>query len=589
MSQQQTYMIPTSTKEMNALGWEQADIILISGDAYVDHPAFGVAVLARMLQQYGYKVAVIPQPNWKDDLRDFKKLGKPRLFFGVSAGNMDSMVNHYTANRRLRSDDAYTPGGKAGFRPDYATSVYAEILKSIFPDSPVIIGGIEASMRRFTHYDYWQDKLIKGIMADTEADMLICGMSEYPLVKIAEAMHNGAGISDLTDIPQTQILLEKLPEEVDTIQLNDHQECMKSARAFADNFVAIERNANSLEAGVIAQPVDGKWLFTNPPEKLLSAKKLDKIYDLPYTRIPHPRYKGKGDIPAYQMIRHSVNIHRGCFGGCAFCTIAAHQGKWVQSRSVKSVTKEINKIIEMPDYKGYISDLGGPSANMYGMKPVDMNICRKCKRPSCIDPIICKNLNTDHKPMTELYKRVRKNPKIKQVTIGSGIRYDLIFNAPEKYQAQAHEYFRELVKYHVAGRLKVAPEHTERKVLKWMRKPDFHLFEEMYDLFHKINREEGKNQQLIPYFISGHPGCDLQDMDKLVRQTKDLNLLTEQVQDFTPTPMTLATVMYYTGIHPYTGEKVHVPKGQEKLEQRKILSRDNKSRGKDFSGKRKKK
>ncbi|MFW6019391.1 MAG: YgiQ family radical SAM protein [Bacteroidales bacterium] len=589
MSHNANYIIPTSAKEMKALGWEQADVILISGDAYVDHPAFGVAVLARMLQHYGYKVAIIPQPNWKDDLRDFKKLGKPRLFFGVSAGNMDSMVNHYTANRRLRSDDAYTAGGNAGFRPDYATIVYSNILKELFPDTPVIIGGIEASMRRFTHYDYWQNKLKKGILADTNADMLIYGMSEYPLIKVSEALHNHADISDIADIPQTQLLLKELPEGIDIVRLHDHKKCMNSTKAFADNFVMIEQNANSLDAGVIAQPVDGKWLYTNPPEKLLSPKKLDRIYDLPYTRMPHPRYKGKGDIPAYQMIRHSVNIHRGCFGGCAFCTIAAHQGKWIQSRSAKSVTKEATKITEMPDFKGYISDLGGPSANMYGMIPVDMNICRKCRRPSCIYPTICKNLNTDHKPMTELYSRVRKNPKVKQVTIGSGIRYDLIFNSPEKYRQKAYEYFRELVKYHISGRLKVAPEHTESKVLKWMRKPNFSVFEEMYEMFHKINKEEGKHQQLIPYFISSHPGCELQDMDKLARRTKDLNLLIEQVQDFTPTPMTLATVMYFTGIHPYTGDEIYVPKGKEKQQQRNVFFEKKVSIENKLAGKKRKK
>ena len=587
MSQQENYMIPTGAKEMKALGWEQADVILISGDAYVDHPAFGVAVLARMLQHSDFKVAVIPQPNWKDDLRDFRKLGVPRLFFGVSAGNMDSMVNHYTANRRLRSDDAYTPGGKAGFRPDYATRVYTNILKDLFPDTPVIIGGIEASMRRFTHYDYWQDNLKKGILADTRADMLIYGMSEYPLLKVTEAVHNGWDISELRDIPQTQILLDELPGDIDTIRLNDHQSCLESKKIFAEKFVQIERNANSPEAGILVQPVDNKWLYTNPPEKLLSSKKLDRIYDLPYTRMPHPRYKGKEDIPAYMMIRHSVNIHRGCFGGCAFCTIAAHQGKWVQSRSVKSVTREVNKVTEMADFKGYISDLGGPSANMYAMNPVDMNVCRKCNRPSCIYPVICKNLNTDHKPITELYRKVRKNPEVKKVTIGSGIRYDLIFSSSQKYREQADEYFRELVKHHVSGRLKVAPEHTEKNVLKHMRKPDFHLFEEMYEKFHQINKEEGKKQQLVPYFISSHPGCKLQDMKKLEQRTQNMNLVMDQIQDFTPTPMTLATVMYYTGMHPYTGEKIYVPDGKEKIEQRGYFFQNNKKQKKNSNRKNK--
>lgn len=564
--------MPTTAKEMKALGWKQADVILISGDALVDHPAFGAAVLARMLQAYGFKVAVIPQPNWQDDLRDFKKLGAPRLFFGVSAGNMDSMVNHYTANRRLRSDDAYTPGGKAGFRPDYATVVYADILKMLFPETAVVLGGIEASMRRFTHYDYWQDKLLPGILAQTKADMLVYGMAEYPLLQLAEAMRQGKAMTELLDIPQTQILLKNMPMQ-EAIMLNSHEECMKNKKAFAANFVQIEQNANSLEAKPVIQPLNDKFLYTNPPAKLLSPKKLDRIYDLPYTRMPHPKYKGKGEIPAYQMIRHSVNIHRGCFGGCAFCTIVAHQGKWIQSRSPKSISKEVNRITEMPDFKGHITDLGGPSANMYSMKPIDLNICRKCKRPSCIHPKVCKNLNTDHSPLSDVYRRVRENPRVKQVTVGSGIRYDLILGSNEKYSRQARDYFRDLVKYHVSGRLKVAPEHTEPHVLRRMRKPDFSMFEELYRQFEQINNKESKRQQMIPYFISSHPGCGLEDMGKLARRTKRLNLITDQIQDFTPTPMTLATVMYYTGMDPYTGEKIHVAKGKEKPEQRKFFFR----------------
>lgn len=571
MDNSNTYMFPTTAKEMQSLGWKQADIILFSGDAFVDHPAFGTAVLARILQFYGYKVAVIPQPNWRDDLRDFSKMGKPRLFFGVSAGNMDSMVNHYTANKRLRSDDAYTAGGKAGFRPDYPTIVYSNIIKKMFPEIPVVIGGIEASMRRFTHYDYWKDKLLPGILIDSQADILIYGMAEYPIVKLADELSKGWEIDQISDIPQTQILAEYPAHFDDYLQLNSHKECLSDKKAFASNFVAIEQNANSLEAKPVIQQVNDWWLITNPPEKILSTKKLDRVYDLPYTRLPHPRYQKKGDIPAYQMIRHSVNIHRGCFGGCAFCTIATHQGKWIQSRSNKSISKEVNKITLMPDFKGHITDLGGPSANMYGMRPVDMNICRKCNRPSCIYPSICKNLNTDHTPLIELYQRMRKNQKIKTITIGSGIRYDLIFRSGEKYKKQAEAYFHELIKHHVSGRLKVAPEHTEQNVLKKMRKPDFSLFEEMHQKFEQINNELNLNQQLIPYFISSHPACSMYDMQQLIRRTKKLKLITDQMQDFTPTPMTLATVMYYTELDPYTGENVHIAKGIEKIKQRKKL------------------
>lgn len=564
-------MFPTTAKEMQSLGWKQADIILFSGDAFVDHPAFGTAVLARILQFYGYKVAVIPQPNWRDDLRDFSKMGKPRLFFGVSAGNMDSMVNHYTANKRLRSDDAYTAGGKAGFRPDYPTIVYSNIIKKMFPEIPVVIGGIEASMRRFTHYDYWKDKLLPGILIDSQADILIYGMAEYPIVKLANELSKGWEIDQISDIPQTQILAEYPAHFDDYLQLNSHKECLSDKKAFASNFVAIEQNANSLEAKPVIQQVNDWWLITNPPEKILSTKKLDRVYDLPYTRLPHPRYQKKGDIPAYQMIRHSVNIHRGCFGGCSFCTIATHQGKWIQSRSNKSISKEVNKITQMPDFKGHITDLGGPSANMYGMQPIDMNICRKCNRPSCIYPSVCRNLNTDHTPLIELYQRMRKNQKIKNITIGSGIRYDLIFKSKDKYKRQADVYFRELIKHHVSGRLKVAPEHTEQNVLKKMRKPDFSLFEEMHRRFEQINNELNLNQQLIPYFISSHPACSMYDMQQLIRRTKKLKLITDQMQDFTPTPMTLATVMYYTELDPYTGEKVHIAKGIEKIKQRKKL------------------
>ncbi|MFO8054048.1 MAG: YgiQ family radical SAM protein [Bacteroidales bacterium] len=568
MDDSKLYMIPTSRKEMNALGWAQADVILFSGDAYVDHPSFGIAVLARMLQAYGYKVALVPQPNWQDDLRDFKKLGQPRLFFGVSAGNMDSMVNHYTANRRLRSDDAYTPGGRAGQRPDYAAMVYARILKEMFPEVPLVIGGIEASMRRFTHYDYWQDALRPGILPESKADILIFGMAEYPLLSVAEAIKRGAPRAQLMKIPQTQFLCQNLPETTPMLFLNSHEDCLQDKKAFAENFVQFEHNANAVQELPVAQKTGGYWLYTNPSMPALSCAKLDKIYDLPYTRKPHPRYKGKPEIPAYQMIRHSVNSHRGCFGGCAFCTIVAQQGKWIQSRSLKSIRREVNKISQMDDFRGHITDLGGPSANMYRMKPVDMNVCRNCSRLSCIYPSICKNLNIDHKPLIDVYQQLMKNPEVKQLTIGSGIRHDLIFGAKGKYREPALQYFRLLVSKHVSGRLKVAPEHTEKHVLKRMRKPGFELFEQMKVAFDQINRETGKNQQLIPYFISGYPGCTISDMINLVKRSRRLKLIMDQMQDFTPTPMTLATVIYYTGTDPYTGEKVHVPGANEKRKQR---------------------
>lgn len=555
---------------MQALGWDQADVILVSGDAFVDHPAFGAAVLARMLQSDGFRVAVVPQPNWQDDLRDFKKLGAPRLFFGVTAGNMDSMVNHYTANKRLRSDDAYTAGGKAGSRPDDATIVYSKIIRKLFPEKPIFIGGIEASMRRFTHYDYWQDQLRKGILADSQADLLFFGMAEYPLLYAAQHLRSGEDLSSLKKINQVQYLSDVKPD--DAILLHSHEECLKSKKAFAENFVLFERNANTYEGKTIAQQTGDKWVVANPQSKPLTEKKLDKVYNLPYTREPHPRYQNKGEIPAFSMIQHSVNIHRGCFGGCAFCTIAAHQGKWISSRSEKSIQKEISKIAASDNFKGHLSDLGGPSANMYRMHGIDMNRCKKCKRPSCIFPAVCDNLNTSHEPLTNLYAKVRKNHQVKRVSIGSGIRYDLIFGGQKKYRETGEKYLEDLVTHHVSGRLKVAPEHTQDNVLKIMRKPSFKQFHQLKKQFSEINRKHGIKQQLIPYFISSHPGCTIPDMISLSAETNQNDLITDQVQDFTPTPMTLATVMFYTGLDPYSGEELFVAKSKaEKLAQRKYF------------------
>lgn len=565
------YMIPTTRKEMEDLGWKQADIILFTGDAFVDHPAFGVAVLARMLQSDGFKVAVVPQPNWRDDLRDFKKMGAPKYFFGVSAGNMDSMVNHYTANRRLRSDDAYTPGGRAGQRPDYPTIVYTKALKNLFPDSPVIIGGIEASMRRFTHYDYWKNQLLPGILQQSKADLLMYGMSEYILLYAAQYLRKQEPFEMLYTLPQVQYLTAVKPDgEVQL--LHSHEDCLASKEKFAENFVHFERAANLYDGMKLAQQVGEEWLVANAHSTPLTEKKIDKVYNLPYTRKPHPKYHHKDEIPAYNMICHSVNIHRGCFGGCAFCTIAAHQGKWIASRSEKSVLKELEKITQMDDFKGHITDIGGPSANMYKMSGKDLNICKRCKRPSCIFPNVCKNLNTDHTAMVNLYGKARNKYNIKRISIGSGVRYDLIQHAHPENRAAAETYLEDLVRYHVSGRLKVAPEHTQDKVLNIMRKPGFGLFVDLKKRFDQINKKYGMNQQLIPYFISSHPGCEVKDMVHLAAESRKHDLITDQVQDFTPTPMTLATVMYYSGIDPYSHEKVYVAKDREaKLAQRKYF------------------
>lgn len=568
--------LPITKKESDLRGWDELDIVLISGDAYVDHPSFGAAVIGRTLEREGYRVAIIPQPNWRDDLRDFKKFGKPRLFFGVSAGCMDSMVNHYTANKRLRSNDAYTPGGEAGFRPDYATTVYSKILKQLYPDVPIVIGGIESSLRRVTHYDYWSDSLKPSILVDSQADMGVYGMGELANIEIAKALSEGKKIDEITNIPQT-FFLKKKSQPVDSewqdIRLVSHEVCLKDKRLYASNFKHIEEESNKKHAARLVQDVGNQTLYINPPYPTYTTEQIDAAYDLPYTRMPHPKYAKRGPIPAYEMIRHSVNIHRGCFGGCAFCTISAHQGKFVASRSKESILKEVEKVTQMPDFKGYISDLGGPSANMYRMHGKDESLCEKCARPTCIQPNICKNLNTDHHPLIELYKEVDKMPNIKKVTIGSGIRYDLFLtNDDPDGRLGYDEYFEQLMRRHVSGRLKVAPEQVSDNVLRLMRKPPFSLFNKLKKRFDQVNDKYHLNQQLIPYFISSHPACTLMDMAELAVKTKDLGYHLEQVQDFTPTPMTLATEIYYSGYDPYTLKPVFVAKNkEEKLAQQRFF------------------
>lgn len=572
-----TLYLPTSVKEMKAIGWERPDIVLFSGDAYVDHPSFGAAVIGRTLQAAGYKVAVVPQPNWQDDLRDFKKFGAPRLFFGVSAGAMDSMVNHYTANRRRRSDDAYTPGGRHGARPDYPTIVYSRILKELFPDTPVIAGGIEASLRRLSHYDYWQDRLRPSILADTAADIIVYGMGEKPVVELARRVERGDKISEIIDMEQTVVRMpeEAIPSQsIDTdIVLHSFSECMNDKRCQAENFKHIEQQSNRMHGATLWQLHDDFAVKVNPMLPPMTTEEVDASFDLPYTRLPHPRYFGK-TIPAYEMIRHSVCMHRGCFGGCAFCTISAHQGKFIASRSKESILREVKQVTAMPDFKGYISDLGGPSANMWGMHGKNTDLCSKCLRPSCLHPAVCPNLNTDHSALLDIYRSVDSLPGVKKSFIGSGVRYDLSMHRTGNRDTDAanRRYNEELIERHVCGRLKVAPEHTEDNVLALMRKPSFALFYDFKKIFDDVNRRCGMKQQLIPYFISSHPGCHEADMAKLAVKTKELNMHLEQVQDFTPTPMTLATEIYYTGIHPYTGEKVFcATRPEEKLAQRQYF------------------
>jgi len=557
------HFLPVTREEIDRLGWDQPDIILVTGDAYVDHPSFGAAVMARVAEHHGMRVAVLPQPNWRDDLRDFRKLGAPRYFFGVTAGAMDSMVNHYTPRRRKRSDDAYTPGGRAGYRPDMPSVVYTQILKQLFPAVPVLLGGVEASMRRFSHYDYWQNKVRPSILVESGADMLIYGMGEQPFIRILELLARGVPFHSLHNILQTAFVLddrEALPalKDYGETVLPSHEACAASKRSFADAFLITEDASNSWKPDRLIQPHGSKRVVVNPPFPPPDNELADMPYDLPYTRLPHPKYKNKPPIPAWEMIRFSVNVHRGCFGGCSFCAIAAHQGKYIVSRSEQSVIKELEKIAGMPGFKGHVSDLGGPTANMYRMGGKDLSLCKKCRRPSCIYPGICKNLDYDHYPLMQLYDRALKVPGIKRITIGSGVRYDMLVGRPagETKKYGLVEYTRRLVSRHVSGRLKIAPEHTEANVLKTMRKPGFSSFELFYSQFRKICSDEGLPYQLIPYFISGHPGSTTADMEGLAKVIRKLGLKPEQVQEFTPSPMTLATTMYYTGFDPRTGEKV---------------------------------
>ena len=574
---QLTDFLPTTKKECQLRGWDQLDVILFSGDAYVDHPSFGVAVIGRMLEAAGYRVAIVPQPDWHGDYRDFKKLGKPTLFFGISPGCMDSMVNKYTANKRLRHEDAYSPDGRHDCRPEYPTIVYTKILKQLYPDIPVVLGGIEASMRRLTHYDYWQDKLQKCILCDAGADMILYGMGAKSVLTLCERLSAGEQIQHIHDIPQTVYLAQKDDIEggiqEDDILLNSHEECVQNKKAQAENFKHIEEESNKIHAQRLIQEVDHQYAVVNPPYPTLTTNEIDAYYDLPYTRVPHLKYKGKR-IPAYEMIKFSVNIHQGCFGGCAFCTISAHQGKFVACRSKESILSEVKKVIDMPDFKGYLSDLGGPSANMYGMSGKNHKACKHCKRPSCIHPQICPNLNTDHSKLLEIYHAVDALPGIKKSFVSSGVRYDLLLHTSKdaKTNEAAQRYTRELIRNHVCGRLKVAPEHTSDHVLQLMRKPSFKQFEQFKQLFDKINQEENLKQQLIPYFISSHPGCHAADMADLAVKTKKLNFQLEQVQDFTPTPMTVSTETWYTGYDPYTLEPVFSAKSpKDKLAQRQFF------------------
>lgn len=572
-----TDWLPITKKEMELRGWDELDVILVSGDSYVDHPSFGTAVIGRIIESEGLRIGIIPQPNWQDDLRDFKKFGKPRLFFGVTAGCMDTMVNHYTAAKRRRSTDAYTAGGEAGYRPDYASIVYTKKLKEIYPDVPVLIGGIEASLRRVTHYDYWSDQLFENILSKSGADLLVYGMGEQALREIMRLLRKGVPFDRLNTIKQTAFLQARgseppINKNWETLQLSSHEKCLRDKKAFAANFKHIEQEANKVQARRLTQAVGDHLLIINPPYALMSEIEIDSTFDLPYTRLPHPKYKKRGAPPAYEMIRFSINMHRGCFGGCSFCTISAHQGKFIASRSEVSILKEVDQVANMPDFKGYISDLGGPSANMYKMKGKIQSICDRCVAPSCIHPVICTNLDTSHKPMTDLYRKVDQHPKVKKAFIGSGIRYDLLVDSyNKKNDGSLDEYLEQVVCHHISGRLKVAPEHTSDATLRMMRKPSFKHFHEFKKKYERINKKHGLNQPLIPYFISSHPASTAEEMANLAAETKEMGFRLEQVQDFTPTPMTVATIIYYSGLHPYTLRPVYIAKSEKERKQQHMF------------------
>lgn len=568
MKDDKWYMIPTSAKEVEALGWDYIDVIMFTGDAFIDHPSFGTAVISRWLQKHGYRVAVVPQPNWRDDLRDFRKLGAPRLYFGVNSGAMDSMVNHYTAGKRLRHDDAYTPEGKAGQRPDYAVTVYTKILKQLYPDIPVVIGGIEASLRRLTHYDYWQDKLLPSILVSSGADYLCYGMGERTMLELTKGIEAGRNLHQLHQIKQIGFYMTGKPKVKDAKILHSFEECCEDKKAFAENFHDIEILANMMYPPVIIEPVGDGYVQINPTYPPATQEEMDDFWDIPYTKQPHPRYKGKR-IPAFDMIKFSINTHRGCFGGCNFCTIAAHQGKFISSRSEASILKEVEGLKKLPGFAGNISDLGAPTANMYGMRGKNEALCKVCKRQSCLFPAPCKNMNRSHERLLKLYHRVDSIKGIRHSYIGSGIRYDLFLDEKGYVDETSKPYFKELILDHTSGRLKVAPEHTEDKVLYYLGKPTFHLFERLRSEFNQINRDAGRHSEIVPYFISSHPGCEMSDMQKLAKHPALKGLYMDQVQDYTPTPMTTSSVMFYTGLDPRTMKPVFVERDPDKKKRQK--------------------
>ncbi|KAF5427489.1 Radical SAM superfamily enzyme YgiQ, UPF0313 family [Candidatus Methanomarinus sp.] len=570
---EQPDFLPMSLDEAKALGFKEFDIILVTGDAYVDHPSFGTALVGRMLWDAGYKVGIIPQPDWKRDT-DFMKLGQPKLFFGVTSGNVDSMVNNYTPNKKKRHDDVYSPGGTGGLRPNRAAIVYTDKLHAIFPDTPIVLGGIEASLRRFAHYDHWSDSVRQSILADAPSDILVFGMGEQQVVEIARRLSVGKDTNDLTDhtdltnltdIPGTVIKLElkkwRAMGHKGYIELPSFTEVSQDKELYARAFRLHYQNQDPVRGRPVAQQHPKTVVIQNRPAMPLSTAELDHVYELPYTRTAHPSYKKA--IPALAPVKFSIVSHRGCFASCSFCALTHHQGRIVQSRSIGSMVREVERMVQMPGFKGIVQDVGGPTANMYGMTCGRWEIEGTCIDKICTYPL-CKSLDTSHERQVELLRRLRGIQGVMKVFIRSGIRYDLVL-------ADSSGYLHDLCEHHVSGQLKVAPEHVSGHVTNIMCKPSREVFDEFRSKFKEVNKELEKEQYLIPYFISGHPGCTVEDMVELAEYIRDNDLYTEQVQDFTPTPMTASTCMYYTGINPFTMEEVHVAKRREKRVQRALM------------------
>ncbi|AZR72410.1 YgiQ family radical SAM protein [Anoxybacter fermentans] len=573
MKKKREDFLPINAEDMKARGWDQLDILLITGDAYVDHPSFGVAIIGRLLEIHGYKVGIIAQPDWRD-IKDFKAFGDkpPRLFVGITSGNLDSMVNNYTAARRRRKRDVYSPGGVGGKRPDRAVIVYANRVREVFGKVPIVIGGLEASLRRFAHYDYWQDRVRRSILLDSRADLIVYGMGERQVVEIAQSLESGIPIEYLTYLDGTVAKTKSLDGLKDFVELPSYEEVSTDKEKYALSFKLQYQEQDPFKGRPVVQKHGDWYIVQNRPAKPLATHELDRLYELPYTREYHPIYEKEGGIPALKEVKFSIVTHRGCYGSCAFCALVQHQGRIIQSRSKESILKEVRLLTKLPDFKGVIHDVGGPTANMYktGCSRDGEGYCGK---RNCLFPSPCPNLKKSHQEYIDLLRSIRQIPGVKHVFIRSGIRYDLLMADNES------DFLKELCEHHVSGQLKIAPEHVSPKVLKAMRKPSFEVYAKFREEYKKVNKMLGKKQYLVPYFISSHPGCGLDEMIQLAEHIRDLKYNPEQVQDFTPTPMTLATCMYYTGIDPLTGEKIYVPKdmGEKRMQRALLQFRDPKN------------